>query len=117
MAKQKKDDNFLLYIPRKKHLTFEKRDGKIYLIFYHNKPIEKFLRWLVKKPAVSDIELDGLGSRVWELIDGENTVYDIGQKLLEEFGKEAEPVYERLIMYLRYLNRRGWIAFERGKQE
>jgi hypothetical protein len=77
---------------------------------------ERFLRWLVKKPAVSDIELDELGSRVWILIDGNRSVYDIGQELLKEFGEKCQPVYERLIMYLRYLNKKGWIAFERGNQ-
>lgn len=113
MSKENKKDNFMLYIPKKKHMTYEKRGDKIYLIFHHDKPIEKFLRWLVKKPATSDLELDKLSSTVWELIDGKTTVYDIGQKIHEIFGKEAEPVYERLIMFLRYLNRRGWIAFDK----
>lgn len=111
-----KKDNFLMYIPRKKHNTWEVRKGKVYLIFYHNKSIEKFVRWLVKKPCVSDMSLDDLGSSVWLLIDGKNSVYDIGKKLEEKFGESCQPVYDRLIMYIRYLNRRGWIAFDRGNQ-
>jgi hypothetical protein len=115
--KEQRDDNFLLYVPKKKHESFEVQRGKVKLIFYHNKFAEKLMRWLVKKPNVSDIELDKLGSSVWLLIDGKSSVYDIGQSLLKEFGASCDPVYDRLIMYLRYLNKKGWIAFERGNQE
>lgn len=115
-ATKKNQDNFLLYIPRRKHIQWEEKKGKVKLIFHHDKAIEKFVRWLVKKPDTSDIELDKLGSRVWMLIDGVNSIYDIGQIVLEEFGESCEPVYDRLIMYIRYLNRRGWIAFDRGEQ-
>lgn len=114
---QKKEDNFLLYVPVKKHTDWEVKNGKVNLIFYHNKAIEKFMRWLVKKPYVSDIELDDIGSAVWNSIDGKTSVYDIGEKLLSQFGKKCDPVYDRLIMYLRYLNRKGWISFDRGNQE
>ena len=112
-----KQDNFLLYVPKKKHNTWEIRKEKVYLIFYHTKIIEKFVRWLVKKSNVSDIALDELGSTIWVLIDGKATVYEIGKKLEEKFGDSCQPVYERLILYIRYLNRRGWISFERGLQE
>jgi hypothetical protein len=116
-GESKKEDNFLLYIPRKKLETFEVNKNIVKLIIHHDKPVEKFVRWLVKKQSTSDVELDELGSKTWLLIDGESSVYDIGQGLLNQFGKSCEPVYDRLIMYLRYLNRKGWIAFERGKQE
>lgn len=115
--KQKKEDNFLLYIPKKKHENWETRKGKVYLIFKHDKVPEKVLRWLVKKPYVSDVELDELGSAVWTLIDGERSVYDIGQELLKIFGEKCEPIYDRLIMYIRYLNKKGWISFDRGNQQ
>lgn len=112
----KKEDNFLLYIPFKKHTTFELRDDKVFLVFYHKKLIERFLRWLVKKPSVSYIELDEIGTIVWLSIDGEKSVYSIGQELSQRLGERAEPLYERLTMYIRYLNRKGWIGFNRGEQ-
>lgn len=114
--KETKDDNFLLYIPKLKHTAWEKRNNKVLLIFYHNKSIEKFVRWLVKKPYVSDIELDEMGSAVWQQIDGKQTVFDIGEKLKEKYSEKCEPVYDRLIMYLRYLVRKGWVQLDRGNQ-
>lgn len=109
-------DNFLLYVPKLKHTAWEKRNGKVLLIFYHSKTVEKFVRWLIKKPYVSDVELDDIGSATWQLIDGERTVFDIGEKLKEKYEDKCEPVYDRLIMYLRYLVRKGWVQLDRGKQ-
>jgi hypothetical protein len=114
MAK-KNEDNFLTYVPEIKHKTYELKNGHIFLLFYHNKPVEKFLRWLVKKPNVSDIELDDVGSKVWELIDGKRNVYEIGQQLESELGEKCQPTYDRLVMYLRYLIRRGWVSIKKGE--
>lgn len=105
-------NNFMLYIPNKKHEKWEVKNNKVYLIFEHNKCIEKLIRWLFKRSKISDIELDEIGTKVWFLINGNNTIYTIGQKLLEEYGNECEPVYDRLIMYLGYLNRKGWIKYK-----
>jgi hypothetical protein len=114
---KKQEDNFLLYIPNKKHTTFEEKKGKVKLIFYHDKAIEKFSRWLVKKPRVSDVELDEIGSTTWNLIDGKKSVYDISLKLYEKYGERCNPNNNSLVMYLRYMNRKGWISFEKGEQQ
>lgn len=111
-----KEDNFLLYVPRKKHEEWKTEKGKVKLIFHHDKAAEKFVRWLVKKPYTSDIELDELGSKVWSLIDGNRSVFEIGKELKLHFGDACEPIYDRLIMYLRYLNKKSWISFSRGDQ-
>lgn len=44
-----------------------------------------------------------MGSFIWPLIDGDTTVYDIGQKVAEHFGPDAEPLYERLSVYMKQL--------------
>ena len=111
-TKQTKNDNYLLYVPLKKHPYWEVKEGKILLIFYHDKLGEKFLRWFVKKPYVSDITFDEIGSKVWFLIDGSNTVYDIADNLLRNYGPDFDPGYRRLIMFLNYLHRKGWIFFK-----
>lgn len=111
--KTNENDNFLLYVPMRKHDNWERRNGRVVLIFYHDKPIEKFFRWLVGKSNITDMELDDMGSIVWENIDNKNNIYEIGQFLVKNYGEGCEPVYERLIMYLRYLNRKGWISFSK----
>lgn len=109
---RKAADNFLLYIPVKNHNNWMQKDNIIYLVFRHDRPIERFAAWLTRKPTIRDIKLDKLGTRVWQLMDGNTTVFKIGQLLSQEYGKGCEPVYERLIVYLRYLNRKGWIRFK-----
>ena len=105
-------DNFLLYVPHKKHNEWTEKKGHVYLIFHHNHPVQKVANWLVKKSNTSDIKLDELSSVVWKSIDGKRNVYEIGEVVKAKFGASCEPVYDRLIMFVRYLNRRGWIYFE-----
>lgn len=105
-------DNFLLYVPHKKHMEWVEKKGKVYLIFHHNHPVQKVANWLVKKSNTTDLELDDMGSAVWKAIDGKRNVYEIGEEIKRKFGDNCEPLYERLIMFVRYLNRRGWIYFE-----
>jgi hypothetical protein len=111
-SEKKAQDNFLLFVPHVKNVKWEDRKEGVYLIFYHNHPIQKLANWLVKKPNKSDLKLDKLGSTVWRSIDGKKNIFEIGEIVRKEFGEKCEPLYDRLIMFLRYLNRRGWIYFE-----
>ena len=107
----KKEDNFLLYTPHRKHTEYEVKNGKAILVFHHDKVIERFIRWLVKKPTISDVELDEIGTFVWQAIDGKRNIYDISKDMVSKFGAKIDNADERLIMYIRYLNRKGWIGF------
>ena len=108
-----KKDNFLLYKPVKKHSDWEIKNGLVYLNFYHEKKIEKFLRWLVKKPYKSDIELDKIGSEVWKLIDGNNTIHDIIEIVSKKFNIDKKDMISRMVLYIRYLARKNWITFSK----
>ena len=66
---------------------------------------------MFKTPEVSNIDLDEFRSFVWLSIDGKNTVFDIGGKVKEEFGEEAEPLYPRLIQFLNVLKEVKYIEF------
>ena len=77
-------------------------------------------RWLVKyvlprmkNPNVR-IKLDDLGSWVWQQIDGKKTVYQIGLELQKAFGSEADPVYDRLGLFMNLLARRKFILLLEG---
>ena len=115
--KDKKEDNYFLYVPRIKQKYWEIRNDRVYLIFHHDKLIEKIVSWLFKKPYTSDIELDELGSKVWLYIDGKRTIYEIAKKNEELYGKKFDPSYKRLILFLNYINKKGWVSFERGPQK
>lgn len=56
-------------------------------------------------PEHTKLTLDEYGSFVIRHLDGAATVEIIGLRLAERFGDQVEPLYERLIPYLRFLAR------------
>ena len=111
--KERSEENFLLFRPLRKIEHWEVNDEKVKLIFEHNKPIEKFTRRLIKKSKFSDIELDEMGSMVWKLCDGNKTVYDIALAMVKKFNDTEQNAIHRLIIFLKYFSRKGWITFEK----
>ena len=64
-----------------------------------NKLAQKFF----KRPRVSYVHLDEMGSFIWPLIDGENNIIELGKLVQEHFGENANPLYERLARYFQIL--------------
>ena len=71
----------------------------------------KIAQVLFKRPKVSHIHLDELGSFVWPLLDGEKSIFDIGKAVEEHFGEKAEPLYERLAQYFKILESYGFVKY------
>ena len=67
---------------------------------------------LFKKPKVSHVHLDKLGSFVWPLIDGEKDIVTLGVLVKERFGQEAEPLYERLAKYFQILESYSFVEWK-----
>lgn len=67
---------------------------------------------LFKKPKVSYIHLDKIGSFVWPLMDGEKDIAALGVLVKEHFGDEAEPLYERLAKYFQILESYSFIEWK-----
>ena len=68
---------------------------------------------LFKKPKISYVHLDEMGSFVWPLIDGETDLVRIGELVKEHFGDKAEPLYERLAKYFKILESYRFIEFNK----
>lgn len=75
-----------------------------------------FFHWiaqkLFKKPKVSHIHLDKMGSFVWPLVDGEKDIIALGELVKEQFGEEAEPLYERLAKFFQILDSYSFITWK-----
>ena len=65
--------------------------------------MNKIAQVLFKKPKVSYIHLDEMGSFIWQHIDGESDIIKIGESVKDHFGEKAEPLYERLAKYIQTL--------------
>ena len=59
---------------------------------------------LLKKPKVTHIHLDEIGSFVWPLLDGEKNIIELGKEVEKHFGEKANPLYERLAKYFQILD-------------
>jgi hypothetical protein len=105
MKKNKQRENYLDYIPiYSEKLKWETDEAGNVTIFQENKGVfHKACQVLFKKPKVSQIHLDEMGNFIWPLIDGKRTVGDIALLVKAEFGDKAEPLYNRLVAYMRNL--------------
>ena len=107
--KRKKDiisQNYLEKIPvRPEHIKWSKEEnGNVTLEFentgFFNHVAQKFF----KKPKVSYVHLDEIGSFVWPILDGEKNIIDLGKLVEAQFGEKANPLYERLAKYFQILD-------------
>ncbi len=71
----------------------------------------KIAQVLLKKPKISFIHLDEMGSFIWPLLDGKTDIIELGEKVKEHFGEKAEPLYERLAKYIQILESYNFIKF------
>ena len=109
----KKRDNFLDYIPAvSPRNTWEADEtGTVTIHMVHR----GFYAWLAqrffRRPRVSRIRLDAMGSFVFQRIDGKRTVGALAELVKTEFGEDAEPLYGRLVHYLKILRNNGLIDY------
>ena len=99
----KQQNNLLLKRPiGRPHVTIAWDDAPR-LIVHHNHWISKLCSRFFRTPVKTYFSLDSQGSFVWSHCNGQYTVGEIANLLHTEFGTEAEPVIERLILFLRIL--------------
>lgn len=108
-----KEQNLLDFVPKRLIERFSVDQEKNVTLQIENKGVFNFLaQKLFKKPRISYIHLDEMGSFIWLLIDGENTIERIGKDVEAHFGEKANPLYERLAKYFEILKNYKFIEFK-----
>ncbi len=97
--------NYLDKCPRHSELlTFTENGEGIVTLDIENKGVfNTVAQKLFKKPRISHVHLDAFGSFVWLQIDGERSIFEIGELVEAHFGEKAHPLYERLAKYFQIL--------------
>ena len=109
-----KKENYLDKIPVKSSsISWKTEEEKITLEIENKGIYNRIFQKLLKKPKVSYVHLDEIGSKVWPLIDGNKTVFEIGTLLKDELGDAIEPLYQRLSMYFNSLDNCGFITWKK----
>ena len=115
----KNSENYLEKIPcPQKGLNWETDpdDGVVTLLIEHRGVFDRIAQKFFKRPKVSHVKLDELGSFVWTEMSEERTILKLGELVFEKFGKEAEPLYERLSMFFSILEKSGLIFWVENKK-
>lgn len=112
-TKNAKKDNFLDYIPEycEGIELIQEECQEVILVKRKNRLLSKYR----EKDRAGRIELDSLGGYVCKNIDGKHSVFEIAQQLENEFGEKAEPLYQRLILFLKILNQKNLIKYKNIK--
>lgn len=113
MKKNIKEENYLERKPICKNgLNWSKDENGNVTLEMENKGVaNRIMQKLIKKPKISYIHLDEMGSFVWPLMDGEKDIIEIGKFVEEHFGEKANPLYERLSQYFKTLEKYNFISW------
>ncbi|MDO4608568.1 MAG: PqqD family protein [Clostridia bacterium] len=113
MKKKATQENYLDNKPlRNPDINWTSDDKGVITLEIENKGVmKKITQILFKKPKISYIHLDEMGSFIWPLIDGESDITALGKKVDEHFGEKAHPLYERLAQYIKILASYGFVKF------
>ena len=110
--KNAKNQNYLENKPKRNDIYRWSVDNGIVTIEVENSGLlKRITQVLFKKPQISYIHLDDMGSFIWPIIDGEKDIIEIGKEVKEKFGENAEPLYERLAKYFQILDSYGFITW------
>jgi len=112
--KKQASENFLENIPlRTQYIPWSTDDKGIVTLDIENKGVfNRIAQKLLKKPKVTYVHLDEMGSFIWPLLDESRNIIELGKLVKEQFGDKAEPLYERLVQYLKILESYKFIQWK-----
>jgi hypothetical protein len=87
-------------------------DSRGLVTITHAKNLREWERWLMKRLGGSPIlkrKLDGPGSDIWVLCDGEHDVSSICTELDRKYKERIEPVLTRVVQFLEILLARNLV--------
>lgn len=106
--------NYLEKVPvRPGHINWSTDENGIVTLDIENTGfMNRMAQKLFRKPKVSHIHLDEMGSFVWPLLDGEKNIVELGRAVETQFGEKASPLYERLAKYFQILDSYHFIEWK-----
>ena len=106
-------ENYLEKKPMlKTDIVYTVKDGIVTLEIENKGFMNRIFQKFFKKPKISYIHLDELGSFAISVANGEKTILDIGKEVKEEFGEKANPLYERLAKFFQIMDSYSFIKWE-----
>lgn len=111
MKQKKISRNYLEQIPMpvSHHPWRVREDGMVEIDIEHKGFYNTIAQKFFHKPRISHIALDTYGSKVWQSMTNERTVYDIVQIMQQHFPNEKDRMLDRVVTYMATLERNKFI--------
>lgn len=107
------ENNYLNKIPtRAAHIVWKEENGFITLCIQNGGWANRIAQVFFRRPKVSYVHLDEIGSYLWSLLDGEKNLIALGELVQQRFGEKAHPLYARLAKYFQILDSYRFIAWK-----
>ena len=104
-------NNYLELCPKRNgDISWKEKDGIVVLEIENRGLMNKIAQKIFKKPKISYVDLDEMGTFIWPMLDGKTDIIEIGKRVKEKFGEEAEPLYERLATYIHILESYNFVC-------
>lgn len=115
MSRKKKtmaEVNLIELVPERT-IEYETREDSLVTILKPRFTSKLARRFIEPRARVKTfkIDLDEIGSAVWNLCDGKRTVGEIGEEMKARFGDRIEPCYDRLALFFANLEASGFIKY------
>ncbi len=113
MEKKNRELNLLELVPVRNIKWKTDGQGKVIILKpkFNNPFLVKHLLPRLKRPFYK-VKLDEMGSYFWKNCDGEKKMREIVKLHKEKFGRKAEPVLERISLFVKSLDRNNFITFK-----
>ncbi len=107
-------DNYLEKIPlRRPDIEWSADEEGLVTLHIENKgAMNRIAQKLFKRPRVSMVHMEDIGSFLWPMLDGNKDIFALGERVREHFGEQAEPLYERLVKYFVIMESYGFIIWK-----
>ena len=109
---KKTSENYLEKKPVRADIAFSEKEGIVTLEIENKGLFNRLAQRFFKKPKISYIHLDEMGSFIWPLLDGKKDIIEIGKLVEERFGEKANPLYDRRAEYIKRLASYGFVVFK-----
>lgn len=109
---KEKELEFLNYKPIVSHNNYYFDDDNIVIVINRKDKWSLFINWLMKSERKKFIHLDDLGSTLWILSNGDNTVEDIIQKMCKKFPDKYESMKSRVSKFISHLYKEKLITLK-----
>jgi hypothetical protein len=109
------DQNYLEKIPaRHPDIGWNTDQKGIVTLEIENKGwANRLAQKLFKRPKISFVHLDEMGSFIWPLLDGKQTIGQLGEPVENHFGEKSHPLYPRLVKYFQILESYHFIVWNK----